>query len=250
MVLLVRSKPTVRRRTLLPMGCPSHLYVVWVTRRRAKQISAWGFLWHFQECHPAQTPPSRMGYHLPGFERRPDVNRLLPSGRYLLIIALSVSTCAFSGCVESYFFLANGSRLPAGLALPPGLTRQDVSVKLTFHTTLRGPDAKFVLTDKKGRKLASVSGQSRYLRGLEIIGIGGATEILTFTGGATIDHKLVEPTFAFIDDPARRKEILEELPTCRKRQMNQKGTVGNSSGGPCLIKPEQRVIREITPKTE
>ncbi len=65
-----------------------------------------------------------------------------------------------SGCIESTFTLASESKLPRSITLPPGLTRTDISVALNLYAPLlRGPDAKFVLTDKSGKKLAEVRGK-------------------------------------------------------------------------------------------
>jgi hypothetical protein len=47
------------------------------------------------------------------------------------------------------------------MTLPPGLTRADVSVTLNLYAPLLGPDAKFVLTDRKGKKLAEVKGKTK-----------------------------------------------------------------------------------------
>lgn len=85
------------------------------------------------------------------------------AGKYLLIAALCTSTCVLSGCVESSFTLANESKLPSSIKLPSGLKRADVSVKLNFYTPLFGPDAKFVLTDRKGETLAEVKGKTKEL---------------------------------------------------------------------------------------
>lgn len=67
--------------------------------------------------------------------------------------------------------MANESRLPSCLTLPPGLTRKDVSVTLNLYLPLRrGPDAKFILRDKKGKKLAEVTGNNAtLLRSIELV---------------------------------------------------------------------------------
>jgi hypothetical protein len=84
----------------------------------------------------------------------------LRADKYLLRVELCIFSCGITGCVESSFDLANESRLPRSIALPPGLTRKDVSVTLNFYAPLRGPDAKFILKDKKGKKLAEVRGKA------------------------------------------------------------------------------------------
>jgi hypothetical protein len=78
-----------------------------------------------------------------------------------LIVPLFICTCAMSGCVESSFQLASESKLPRSMTLPPGLTRTDVSVTLNLYAPLRGPDATFVLTDRKGKRLAEVKGETK-----------------------------------------------------------------------------------------
>ena len=65
------------------------------------------------------------------------------------------------------------------MAIPPGLTRTDVSVTLNFYTRLLGPDAKFILIDRKWRKLAEVQGKLKNLPSphcYEIVEENGTTE--------------------------------------------------------------------------
>jgi hypothetical protein len=81
--------------------------------------------------------------------------------RYLAIVALCISSCAISGCVESAFVLSSESRLPTCIALPPGLTRKDVSVTLYLYTSIHGSnDVSFILKDLKGRELSKVKGST------------------------------------------------------------------------------------------
>jgi len=96
----------------------------------------------------------------------------------LLTVAICVSGCVISGCVESSFTLANGSKLPREVLLPPGLTRKDVSVTLNYYTVLRGSDAKFIWTDRKWKKLGEVKGHSRPYPNDETIDFNGITEEL------------------------------------------------------------------------
>jgi hypothetical protein len=78
--------------------------------------------------------------------------------RFLLIVAVCVSSFAISGCIGSAFTLASESRLPTCITLPPGLTRKDVSVTLYFHTAINGNNVSFILRDLKGRELSRVRG--------------------------------------------------------------------------------------------
>lgn len=118
-------------------------------------------------------------------------------------------------CLESSFQLASESRLPRWEALPPGLTRADVSVTLNYYTTpLPGAnDAKFILKNRKGKKLAEENGKVKCqypysggsYPGYNAVVVHGTTEILEF--------RRMEPIFSVNDDPAIRKEILAD---CRK----------------------------------
>lgn len=135
---------------------------------------------------------------------------------YVLVVALWSSSCAITGCLESTFNLASESRLPKCITLPPGLTRKDVSVTLSYYTNPLGSDARFILKDRKGKKLAKISGKVKNLyplqlknppRGFdpgypayEVIAANGITEI--------IEHRKMEPIFYVTDDPAVRKELL------------------------------------------
>jgi hypothetical protein len=65
---------------------------------------------------------------------------------------------------ESTFELANESRLPKWITLPPGLTRADVSITMSYYILPWGRNARFILKDTKGqirtRYLARRKGQS------------------------------------------------------------------------------------------
>jgi hypothetical protein len=130
--------------------------------------------------------------------------------RYLPVVTSLVLSCLVSGCLESSFQLASESRLPGWEALPPGLTRADVSVTLNYYTTLLlgANDAKFILKNGKGRTLAELKGKAKcqypnsgssYPR-YDAVVVNGTTEILEF--------KRMEPIFYVNDDAAIRKEIL------------------------------------------
>ena len=84
----------------------------------------------------------------------------LRAGKHLLVVVLFVASWAMTGCAEANWTLANESRLPKGIELPPGLTRKDVSVDMNTYVTLRGPDVKFMVRDSKGKKLEVVKGNS------------------------------------------------------------------------------------------
>jgi hypothetical protein len=140
----------------------------------------------------------------------------LRTKKYLAVFALSISSCAITGCLESSFKLASESRLPRWMTLPPGLTRTDLSVTLNYYTNPLGSDAKFILKDRKGKELAKINGKVKNLHPLqlknppqgfdpgypsyEVVVVNGTTEIM--------EHRKMEPIFYVTDDPAVRKELL------------------------------------------
>ncbi|HEU5351035.1 MAG TPA: hypothetical protein VFU55_05520 [Terracidiphilus sp.] len=137
--------------------------------------------------------------------------------RYLPVIALCVSSCIVSGCLESSFQLSSASRLPRWEAVPPGLTRADVSLTLNYYTTPLpdANDAEFILKNKNGGKLAEVKGKvkceypysgSQYPFYNAVV-VNGVTEILEF--------RRMEPIFYINDDPAIRTAILADCRTVR-----------------------------------
>ena len=132
----------------------------------------------------------------------------------LIIVALCISSCAISGCLESSFQLASESRLPRWMALPVGLTRADVSVTLNYYTPHIGDDAKFILKDKKGKELAEVKGKVKNCpftgyRAYDAVVVNGTTEILEF--------RKMEPIFYVTDDPAVRTQLLAGCAYAQKK---------------------------------
>ena len=140
-------------------------------------------------------------------------------GKYLiLLVALTISGLAIVGCEyipESTFELASESRLPKWITLPPGLTRDDVSITMSYYDSLWGSDVKFILQDKNKQTLTKVYGKRKgtgpfYLKHppqgfppgypiYEVITVNGITEI--------IEHRIPEPIFYVTDDPAVWKEL-------------------------------------------
>ena len=135
----------------------------------------------------------------------------------LLFVALTISGSAI-GCEwfpESTFELASESRLPKWNTLPPGLTRADVSVTLSYYSVPWGGIATFILQTTKGQTLKKVYGKVKGLEPLqlknsppgfppgypsyEIITVNGITDI--------IEHRKMEPIFYITDDPAVWKEL-------------------------------------------
>jgi hypothetical protein len=144
--------------------------------------------------------------------------------RTLLFLIATILLCsAIVGCryfPESTFQLANDSRLPRWFNLPAGLSRRDVSVRMTYYTKLGGDDATFVLYDNKQHTLAKVIGKVRDAAPLhlksssrgdaagyplfEVVTANGVTEI--------VEYKKMEPKFYMVDDPTIWMELVGAQP--------------------------------------
>ena len=135
----------------------------------------------------------------------------------LFCIALTLLGLAL-GCdwfPESTFELARESRLPTFIALPPRVTRDDISVTMSYYVWPWGGSAIFVVRDRQGRTLEKVHAKTRglgpnYLKHpppgfppgypvYEVITVKGTTDI--------IEHRKMEPIFYVTDDPAVWKEL-------------------------------------------
>jgi hypothetical protein len=110
------------------------------------------------------------------------------------------------GCAESSFKLADESRLPVWIHLPPKMKRQDVSLTLNYYSKPFGPDAKFILRDKHGKILEEVSGEDRQIGNTPheypsyvLVVVNGISEI--------VEHRAMEPEFYISDDPAIKSKI-------------------------------------------
>src|SRR5258706_5588221 len=135
----------------------------------------------------------------------------------LFFVALTILGSAI-GCEwfpESTFELASESRLPKWITLPPGLTRTDVSITMSYYSKPWGGSATFILRDTKGQIRTKVAGKVKGLEpfqlkhpppgfppgypAYELITVNGITEI--------IEHRKMEPIFYITDDPAVWKEL-------------------------------------------
>src|SRR5271156_2701999 len=114
----------------------------------------------------------------------------------LFFVALTITSSAI-GCEwfpESTFELASESRLPKWITLPPGLTRADVSIKMSYYIKPWGRSVTFTVQDTKGRTLERVNGKVKGSEPLhlkhpppgfppgypsyEVITVNGITEII------------------------------------------------------------------------
>ncbi len=135
-------------------------------------------------------------------------------GRHLLlsaaVILLGSSTIGCEYLPESTFQLASESRLPKWLTLPPGMTRADVSITMSYYIVPWGRRAVFLLQDAKGKTLEKVYGTEKCSApfspkdpppgfpagypAYEQITVNNTTEM--------IEHRKMEPVFYVTDDPA------------------------------------------------
>jgi hypothetical protein len=137
-------------------------------------------------------------------------------------LALRKQVLAAAGVhwIESTFNLASESRLPHGIAIPPGLTRDDVSVTLEYIGRSR---AEFTLRDKNGKKLATVNGETKgdpiHLNktdpispAYQLVVIKGVTEIMecrAYRDNANMaQNGRIVARFNVVDDPALLYELL------------------------------------------
>jgi hypothetical protein len=133
----------------------------------------------------------------------------------LLVTALILAALLVVGeyFPESTFELASESRLPKWVTLPPGLTRADVSLTMSYYT-MPWNRAKFILQDKNEKTVEKKNGKMRCTvpfqpidhppgfppdyPAYEAITVNGITEI--------IEHRKMEPIFYVTDDPVVWKQ--------------------------------------------
>ncbi len=126
--------------------------------------------------------------------------------KYMLIVVVCTSSCAIVGVLESNFVLSNESRLPRWFALPPGHTRSDVSVTLSYYSAIGAYDTKIMLKDMSGKTLEETIGKNKCQSSTSqypayvAIEADGTTEV--------IEHKRMEPVFYVNDDPSIRQKLL------------------------------------------
>jgi hypothetical protein len=137
-----------------------------------------------------------------------------PFSRNLTIGILAIAALALvtKGCEyfpESSFELANESRLPKWITLPPGLTRADVSLTMNYYSAPWGYDTQFILRNKNNQTIEKKVGNGKCQPGFQLrnppqgfppgypayipVTVKGVTEI--------IEHKKPEPLFYVTDDP-------------------------------------------------
>jgi len=124
-----------------------------------------------------------------------------------IVIVVGIGLSA--GCAESYFTLAMDSPLPSCLLpLPSGLTRTDVTVRLSYYLSIAGfaeQRAELVLCDGKHRTLAHRVGIVRKESAPDTY---PRYEVATFDKCTdVIEHRRPEPWFHINNDPAIRQQL-------------------------------------------
>ena len=124
----------------------------------------------------------------------------------MLFATVSICVCCLlTGCLESSFQLADESRLPVWIKIPPGLKRQDVSLTLNYYSNPFGANAKFILKNRRGDVLEKVSGNDEPINGVSeypgfvLVKVNGVSEI--------IEHRKMEPIFYVSDDASIRNKV-------------------------------------------
>jgi hypothetical protein len=135
-------------------------------------------------------------------------------------MALMLTACSpIRGCVESQFTLAPDSRLPKWIAIPPDLSRSDVTVELTYYVPPFPVDnAVIEFVGRNGRTLSTVTGEMCWHPTMQkkknqfggfdpdsyphyvYIRANGVVEVVEHIRG---------PTFRIADNPVLLKEALE-----------------------------------------
>jgi hypothetical protein len=127
---------------------------------------------------------------------------------FLAAILLS-GCCLLTGCLESSFQLSDKSRLPVWINPPPTVKRQDVSLTLNYYSNPFGPNAKFILRNRRGDILEEVSGYDKPI-GNNLSEQKYPLYVLVVVSGVPemIEHRTKGPIFYISDDPGIKSEIL------------------------------------------
>ena len=132
------------------------------------------------------------------------------------VAGLCIACGPINGCPESRFELASDSRLPQWFAVPAGMTRADVTVRLTYYSKFdNSDDTYFELLDRARNVITRVSGKTRThqetdKRRNEFGGFDPGShpryQIATVNGVSEILEHMPEPRFWISDHPKLRSE--------------------------------------------
>jgi hypothetical protein len=131
-----------------------------------------------------------------------------------LIIVTAIAGMVLNGCglfPEATFTLSPTSRLPSWFKLPPGYSRADVTVTMSYFVLPNGPIARLKMSSTRGETISSLTGTLRGLKptvlpgahngypGYEVISVNGMVEV--------VEHRAMEPIFYVTDDIDVRKAL-------------------------------------------
>jgi hypothetical protein len=134
--------------------------------------------------------------------------------RARLIIVTAVVGMSLNGCgflPEATFTLSPTSRLPSWFELPPGYSRADVTVSMSYFVLSNGRTARLKMSTIRGETIAKVTGTLRSLNpsvlpgshdgypSYEVISVNGIVEV--------VEHRAMEPIFYVTDDIDVRKNL-------------------------------------------
>jgi len=143
---------------------------------------------------------------------------------------MALDACGFFP--DATFSLSSDSRLPSFLKLPPGQSRSDVVVSMSYYVQTNGRVARFVMSTSHGDTITKVAGKLSGLKPIvspnsrngypsyEAITVGGLVEV--------IEHRAMEPIFYITDDAEVRR--LFGAPTSNNR-LEQRVSASSREGG-------------------
>jgi hypothetical protein len=134
----------------------------------------------------------------------------------VLMTLLGAACHPLRGCAESEFSLAPESRLPRWFSLPPGVSRSDVDVVMTYYIGASGHTARFVMRHRDGRELAEVEGAIRDNHPQTLVPDPGTGPLpypnyaIVTSNGITevVEHRRREDSVFYITDDAELKRKL------------------------------------------
>jgi hypothetical protein len=134
--------------------------------------------------------------------------------RARLVMVTAVVGMALNGCgffPEATFALSPASRLPSWFKLPPGNSRADITVSMSYYVQSNGRVARLEMSTLRGQTISSVTGTLRGLKpsvlpgshdgypSYEVISVNGVVEV--------VEHRALEPLFYVSDDFNVRKGL-------------------------------------------
>lgn len=97
------------------------------------------------------------------------------------------------------------------IKIPPTVKRQDVSLTLNYYSNPFGPNAKFILTNKRGDILEEVSGNDKPI-GSTLSELKYPSYVLVEVNGVPeiVEQRMKGSTFYISDDPDIKSKIQYE----------------------------------------